>query len=230
MKVLAIDQASAEAGLALLEDGCVTFELGWDEARPRKQQLFARLARLQEEMGIALRDIDVFAVDTGPGSFSGIRMALAAAQGLAMPSEGTVIGITSAEAIASDICEETGAANVVIVGDARRERLWTARLGMAEGGPRQAGEFSLIALDAVADEIPGDATVATPDWDRIGKALRERLPKSVKLIENNRRPRAATVGKLAYRQAIGPTPPPSPSLVYLHPPVFVEPRFGPAVR
>jgi len=228
VRTLAIDQASAQAGLALLEDGRVTAELGWDEARPRKQQLFARLSELQEEAGIALRDVDVFAVDCGPGSFSGIRMSLAAAEGMAMPAGRTVIGVTSAEAVACDICRETGAKEVIVVGDARRQRLWVARFNVTDGIPGQAGTFSLVALDAVAGEIPDTAVAATPDWDRIGDALQERLSPHVKLVEGNRRARAATVGSLACRIAAGPTPPPPPRLVYLHPPVFVEPRFATA--
>jgi len=85
--------------------------------------------------------------------------------------------------------------------------------------------LTLAKPDELASLVKADATVVSPDWDRIGQMLGESLPATAKLIKEKRVPSAKVVGQLAYRKSMsGETSLPL-NPIYLHPPVFVPPRF-----
>jgi tRNA threonylcarbamoyl adenosine modification protein YeaZ len=233
MLTLAIDQSTTITSLALLDDTRLLAEQAWDEDRKRDQRLFVALPEFLTGAGIDLARVELFAVGLGPGSFSGIRMAVAAFSGLAIPGNKAVDGVSSAEALAHDVLGETGADEVVVVGDARRGRLWVGRF--ARQAPPQAGatSFTLVKAEDLGSMLGPPAVLVTSDWDRLGTCLASLALPRTTLIRERRVPRAQTVGALTFRKQ-GPSPAPAtgaagcrsvPSPIYLHPPVFIEPRF-----
>ena len=105
-------------------------------------------------------------VGIGPGSFAGIRSAIAFAQGyhLGRPQV-EVLGLPSPCAIAA----ESDAPALAVVGDARQGKLW---LALFENGTLTRPVFQLEAAD-IAAAVPAAASVASPDDRRIGARLRE---------------------------------------------------------
>jgi tRNA threonylcarbamoyladenosine biosynthesis protein TsaB len=224
LKILAIELATSRAGVAVLADEQVTAERTWVEEGIRNQGLFAALAELAPGPASGGTDFDAVAVDVGPGSFNGIRIALAAAEGLAMPRGRRVIGVSSAEAIAADVLAETQAERVVVFGDARRGRLWRAAFSAQGGAAQPVGTFDLVAESEIGQGLGPADTVATPDWDRIGDSLQRWVPREARLLPQPRFPRSATLARLARRRASDPGPTPRPLPIYLHPPVALPPR------
>jgi hypothetical protein len=84
MIVLALDTTSQAGSAALLRDSVVLQEVTGDLAVTQVQRLPMQLARLLEEAGVALAEVDLLAVSVGPGSFTGLRVGIAAMQGLAV--------------------------------------------------------------------------------------------------------------------------------------------------
>ena len=109
MLILAIEQSSVLASVALLNDGRVLAAERWHCTWNRSQNVFDILPSLLKNASVRPENIDVFAAGTGPGSFSGSRVAVSVAQALALPGGKRAIGISSGEALARDIAFETNA-------------------------------------------------------------------------------------------------------------------------
>ena len=99
-RILAIDTSSPRASLALARGGRVIAAAGEESREPHSRTLFNRLAGLLEGAGVAPEEIDAFAVATGPGSFTGLRVGLAAVKGLARTLGRPAVGVTSLDALA----------------------------------------------------------------------------------------------------------------------------------
>lgn len=94
--IVAIDAASTDIGLALAEpDGSPIAEEAWSSHQRQSAELMPRLLDLLERHRRALRDLSAVAVGTGPGSFTGLRVAMALAKGLAVALQRPIIGIPS---------------------------------------------------------------------------------------------------------------------------------------
>lgn len=97
--IIAIDGASTDLSLAVAEpDGTLLGDAAWSSARRQSAELLPRLLALLEEVGRTVRDTTVVAVGTGPGSFTGLRVAMALAKGLAVGLRVPIVGVPSLEA------------------------------------------------------------------------------------------------------------------------------------
>jgi tRNA threonylcarbamoyladenosine biosynthesis protein TsaB len=121
MWTLAFDTATDVATVALLRDGEV---LG--ERRSRALSVLADADELLRAAGIGPADLGLLVVGVGPGSFTGVRIGLAAARGLGLALDLPVAGVSTLEALAA------GAPGAVAVIDARRREVFA----LLEGEPR----------------------------------------------------------------------------------------------
>lgn len=210
MNIFAIELSSRQGSVALLENGIVTAEKNWTENFKNRQQLFDAIAALQ----IDWDTVDLFAVGRGPGAFSGMRISLSIAQALAAPSKKPIYTLNSGAALAAQVDEE----KVAIVGDARRNKVWA---GIFEG-TTLAKEFELLELDALKDFIPSGTLIVSPDQDRLEQQLADfnTFASDEPLV-----PTAAKLGELVFERHQNGIPSESLEPLYMHPPVFIEPRF-----
>ncbi len=118
MLTLAFDTATSVATAALVEDGTV---LG--ERVSRAVSVLEAADELLREAGVERADLTALAVGTGPGSFTGLRLGLAAARGLAFALDLPVAGVSTLQALAA------GAPGAVPVIDAGRREVFTLRNG-----------------------------------------------------------------------------------------------------
>jgi tRNA threonylcarbamoyladenosine biosynthesis protein TsaB len=99
MVVLALDTTTRVSSCAVARDGVVLREVAGDPATPQAARLPGDLMTLLEPSGITLPQIDVFAVATGPGSFTGLRIGIATMQGLAFAQGKPLIGVSGFDAL-----------------------------------------------------------------------------------------------------------------------------------
>src|SRR5438045_1389790 len=99
MLVLALDTTTRRGSAALARDGAVIDLVASDPAEPPAARLPLELIRLLDRHAITLPQIDVFAVATGPGSFTGLRIGIATMQGLAFAQRRPLIGISGLDAL-----------------------------------------------------------------------------------------------------------------------------------
>lgn len=94
--IIAIDGASPDLSLALADgDGALMVEDAWTSAQRQSAELLPRLLALVAATGRSLDDLRAVAVGTGPGSFTGLRVAMAIAKGLALGLSRPIVGVPS---------------------------------------------------------------------------------------------------------------------------------------
>ncbi len=107
--LLALDTATRQSGIALLEAGGLLAEMNWTSQTGQTTELLPRLSQLLEWQNRSLADVEVIAVGLGPGSFTGLRVALSAAKGIALANEVPLVGVPTLDATAWPFIDnETG--------------------------------------------------------------------------------------------------------------------------
>ncbi|MSO84396.1 MAG: tRNA (adenosine(37)-N6)-threonylcarbamoyltransferase complex dimerization subunit type 1 TsaB [Rhodospirillales bacterium] len=101
MLVLALDAAMSACSAALWHDGCTLARHSQPMERGHAEALMPMIERVMAEGGIAYAALDLVAATVGPGAFTGIRIGLAAARGLALAAQKPCAGVTTLEAIAA---------------------------------------------------------------------------------------------------------------------------------
>ena len=100
MKALALDTTTRAGSVALVDDAAVLEERAGDGTRSHGERLPGELLALLDAHGLALGDVDVFAVAAGPGSFTGLRIGVATVQALAFVTRRRVVPVAALEALA----------------------------------------------------------------------------------------------------------------------------------
>jgi tRNA threonylcarbamoyladenosine biosynthesis protein TsaB len=159
MKVLAFDCAGAQCAAAITVDGHVVASERIEAERGHARLLMPMLCGLLERTNLAFADIDRFAVTTGPGSFTGIRVALATAHGLSIGTGKPAIGITVFEVLAAKAAEVGIAAPRLLIAIESRRAECFAQMFDAQG--RKLTEARLLHPESVAAWVgPGRIALA----------------------------------------------------------------------
>jgi tRNA threonylcarbamoyladenosine biosynthesis protein TsaB len=144
--ILAIETSSETASCALL-NGATVFTRETAGVRTHSQSILPMVQELLAEAGVTLAQCDAIAFGAGPGSFTGVRTACGIAQGLAYGAGLPVVALVTLDAMALACRQQTGAANVLAVLDARMGEVYWAQY---HGAALVAGP----ALCAPADVAP----------------------------------------------------------------------------
>lgn len=123
MLTLALDSSSKTASVALYDDKMIyTGEL--NDGRTHSQKLMPMVESCFEKSGRDIKEVDLFAVINGPGSFTGVRIAVTAAKALAMAVNAPIVAVDTLEALAYNVPFFEGI--VAPIMDARRGQVYTA--------------------------------------------------------------------------------------------------------
>ncbi len=220
MQILALDAALARCSVALVVDG-VTVASREAAGGRGQQSLLAGMAEAVLRSRVAGAPLDAVAVTVGPGSFTGLRSAIALAHGLAA-GICPVIGVTVAEALAWEVEAFEGAA---LEGGALAGRvLWTAidnrrgRVFLDVGGHLRAFQLDDLPDPGGKVAVAGDAAIAVAAW------LAERRH-DVRLTAA-RLPCAVAVAAMGLRRLQGALPPRDAMPIYVDAPEAKLPAGG----
>lgn len=100
MKTLAFDTATAAASVAVVEDGKMLGVMTLNLKKPHSQKIMVVAQKLLEQLELSVRDIDLFAAAHGPGSFTGLRVGIAAVKGFADSLKKPAVGVSTLQAMA----------------------------------------------------------------------------------------------------------------------------------
>jgi tRNA threonylcarbamoyladenosine biosynthesis protein TsaB len=153
MKILAVDTTAAAASAALCEDGFLLGEYCVNIHQTHSQTIMPMAGGLLKSCGATPKDIGLFAVSCGPGSFTGVRIGVAAIKGLSLPFDTPCVAVSSLEALA----ENLAACGCVICAamDARRNQFYNALFESRDGKIDRLTEDRAIAFDDLEKEIRG---------------------------------------------------------------------------
>jgi tRNA threonylcarbamoyladenosine biosynthesis protein TsaB len=145
MKLLAIDTASEKCSVGIAAEGRPAVLLSETLGRGHAERLFGMIASAMAESGMGFADLGRIAVTVGPGSFTGVRIGIAAARGLALVLGCPVAGIGTLDVLAEAARAEAGAVPVLAVIDARRDEVY------AQAFDRDGRPLSAPAAGPVGD-------------------------------------------------------------------------------
>lgn len=137
--LLALDTATRFASLALHDGRVVRYEVTWEAGRQHTTQLMPKLVSALGELGIGPEALRAVAVALGPGSFTGLRVGLALAKGLALAREIPLVGIPTLDVLAA--AQGRSRHPLLAVVQAGRGRLCAARYRWRRGWQRREGPF-----------------------------------------------------------------------------------------
>lgn len=185
-RIVALDTASDFGSLALVQDGVVVEELALHCQEGLGQVLFPALAALMQRHGWQHESVTGYAAGAGPGSFAGVRVALAAVKGLAEASGAKAAAVSNLQAMASYGSSAIRAPFI----DARRGEIFCA---VYDAGLHRQGEELVAQYAEWRAALPAGAELLTPD-------------PALYAVEATRTPRAlaGSIGLLAARRLADP--------------------------
>src|ERR1043166_1166746 len=164
MRVIALDSTTRAGSVALVEDDCVIDERAGEASRSHAERLPGEIADLAGAHGIALADVDLFAVASGPGSFTGLRIGIATMQGLAFVLGRRIVGVPALDALAHlASADERAGALIAAWMDAHRRDVFAALHRVVVGAPFTAGRLEVVEAASV-----GDPASVLARWDAHG--------------------------------------------------------------
>ncbi|ACI53326.1 peptidase M22 glycoprotease [Rhizobium leguminosarum bv. trifolii WSM2304] len=165
MIVLALDTAGVDCAAAVYDSGRNTMlgEASDMIGKGHAEHLIGIVDRALDQVDMALSDIDRIAVTIGPGSFTGIRVGVAAARGFALSLNVPAVGVTTLEVMASAQREKTPGRAVLAAMDAKRDEIYLQSFS-PDGSPLDAPRaLSVAQAQAFAAGFDGEITgSATP--------------------------------------------------------------------
>ena len=151
MKILAIDSSAISAGCAITDNGRVIAESFVKIGLTHSETLLPMVSNTLANAKLNAEEIDCFAVSAGPGSFTGIRIGVAAVKGMALTRNTPCIGVSTLEAIAWG-CMGLGG-TICAVMDARRSQVYNALFTFEAGKIVRLCDDRAISIEELTDEL-----------------------------------------------------------------------------
>lgn len=172
--ILAIDAATEACSVALQYQGAVAhrFELC---PQQHSQRILPMVDEVLKELGVSLAELDLLAFGCGPGSFTGVRIGVGVAQGLAFGADLPMVGISTLETMACTAVRQHGAQQVVAAIDARMGEIYTAQFTAAEGKICRSSEDVVVKPADAKFAFTGEVHAVGTGWQTYEQVLSEKL-------------------------------------------------------
>ena len=202
MLILAFETSAKAASVALTENGRLLGESYQNTGLTHSQTLMVMAEDLLKQCGKAVSDLTAVAVAEGPGSFTGVRIGVAAAKGLAWGAQLPCYGVSTLEAMAVSLGIYEG--YICACMDARRSQVYNAVFRVSQGSISRIAEDRAISLAELGEELKalnapvylvGDGAVLTH------RTLSGEVPGLILLPEHRLHQRAVGVALLAETMA-----------------------------
>lgn len=153
MKILSIDSSTKAASAAVTEGAKILAEFSLNTGFTHSQTLMPIIDHALKESGTNLKDIGLIAVTLGPGSFTGVRIGVASAKGLAFSDNIPVIGVSALEALSYNLQGLSGEFYVSAVIDARCGQVYNAVFKYNNGDIERITEDRVIKITDLAEAL-----------------------------------------------------------------------------
>ena len=151
MKIIALESSAITASVAVTEDEKLLAQSFQNSGLTHSATLMPMAADLLKNAGLTLEEMDVVAVAAGPGSFTGVRIGVAAAKGLAWPGDKPCAPCSTLESMAWQCAHLNG--EICAAMDARRDQVYCARFLAEHGELTRLTEDRALGLDELVEEV-----------------------------------------------------------------------------
>ncbi len=152
MRYLVLEGSAVAASCALLENQKVLGEFFVNIPQTHSQTLLPMVEGLLSTCGVNPGQLDFFAVTRGPGSFTGLRIAMAAVKGMAMAAGKPCVGVSTLEALARNLAGFTGSAAAVM--DARCGQVYAGLFSLEDGEVCRLAEDTALSVVELGKLLP----------------------------------------------------------------------------
>ncbi len=152
MKILALESSATACSAALCRDGALVAQSFQNSGLTHSRTLLPMVHDLLRNCGERLEDVDLVAVAAGPGSFTGLRIGVATAKGLAWPGDKDCAPCSTLESMAWPLAHMAGKV-IVCVMDARRNQVYNALFRAAGEGLERLAPDRAVSLEELAGEL-----------------------------------------------------------------------------
>jgi len=196
MRILAIESAELAGSVAALSNDQLLAQSELDASKRSAQTMAAGIVDLLHGVGWQPREVELIAVATGPGSFTGLRVGVTTAKMYAYAVGARVMGVSTLEAIAEQA--PAGIRDLWAIIDAQREQVFAAQFSRADGGLwNWIGETLLLDDAAWLSQLSPGVAVSGPGLAKLSPRVPHEVAQLDRLLWS---PKAAAVGKLAWQQ------------------------------
>lgn len=199
MKILALDTSSVTATVAVLDDDKIIGDYNLNHKKTHSRRLMPMIEELLKSCDLSPKDIDVFAVSLGPGSFTGLRIGIATTTSMAQALGKKVVGVPTLEALAFNLFNSRGLVCPII--DAQKDLVYTAVYKWVDGNMVEVVKQQVLNINELIEKLKmkneevfflGDAL------EKFNELLKEELGEKFNLPPKRFLiPSAAAVGELA---------------------------------
>jgi tRNA threonylcarbamoyladenosine biosynthesis protein TsaB len=180
VRILGLDTATWRASVGLLIDGEVAAERSQVTKGNHAVFLLPLIDEVLRAADCSLKTVDAVAVSTGPGSFTGLRVGLSVAKGIARATGTRLLAVPTLEALARTVVDQHGVVCALL--DARRGELYTACFESSASGWRRLSPDALVTSEALAATLPTPCTVVGDGVVSYGDFLHTRFGSTVRLL------------------------------------------------
>ncbi len=179
MRILGIDTSTKFLSIGILDNSRI-YEYNLELNRRHSSLLAAHIKRVVDALGWKISDIDYFACGLGPGSFTGVRIGLAAIKGLGFALKKPLVGVSTLDILARNVklTDTDSCAFVVPVLDAKRSLIYYGIYKNKEGSLQKVSAYTLATRDELCKKIKPNSVL-------LGDAIplyKEQILKSAKRI------------------------------------------------
>lgn len=151
MKILALETSATAASAAVCEDEGLIAQSFQRTGLTHSATLMPMVESMLKNAGMTLQEMDLIAVAAGPGSFTGLRIGVSAAKGLAWPLDKPCAGVSTLEAMAWQLVGMEGV--ICAAMDARRQQVYNALFELSDGKPVRLTPDRAISLEELEKEL-----------------------------------------------------------------------------
>lgn len=154
MNILSMDTSTGACSVALLSQEGLVGEILINDKRTHSQKLMPILENLFNLGNFTMDDIDLLAVCIGPGSFTGLRIAMATVKSISHVRDIPIVGINSLEALASNLIDSKR--EIVPIIDAQGRQVYTSRYECKDGRLVELEEISFMTIEDRLENVDSD--------------------------------------------------------------------------
>ena len=203
MIILSIDSSTPVAGIAVSDGMHLLGEITLNTKNTHSEKLMPLVKQLLDELNLTMQDVDAIAVTQGPGSFTGLRIGMATAKGLAQGANKQLIAVPTLDCLAQNLLHYPGILCPIM--NAQKKQVYTALYRSGRDELERLSDYQAISVEQLAGQLlelnedvwfVGDGVAAFAD------ILQERLGARCRFADGHQiLPRAGALAMLAAKRA-----------------------------